>query len=294
MKIDQLTFVNAFNFKKSYQKFVLKIGGLSLKLRTDEPAIFAFVKQRFAQFLSAESEADYVFDIFVSPDLSYHSPNPDESFFNRQEFTAEINFIYGNGYAGYLHKKSKIGRVVVSSNLAETWLEHFLRFAFSWLALENNCLFFHGAGIIKDHHGYVFFGPSKAGKTTVTEFSSQHLIVGDDMILISRNEKKYLVHATPFNINLDDKKLTNASESIEGFYRLRQDKENYAIEMKNSKAVAELLSCVPLSPNNVQGHLAAFSLCAKLAQRVPCYDLHFTRDNKFWRLIDEDFGKVPC
>ena len=239
-----------------------------------------------------KTEADYAFDVFVSPGLSYKSHNADESFFNRQQFANAINLIYANGYTGYLNKTTKKGKAVISNDMPETWLEHFLRFAFSWMALENNCLFFHGAGVIKDYQGYVFFGPSKAGKTTVTEFSAPHLILGDDMVLISKTDSRFQVHATPFNINMDDKKLTNASEQIKAFYRLRQHKKNYLAKMKNSKASAELLSCVPLAKDNFQGNLTAFSLCAEIAQNVPCYDLYFTRDNKFWRLLDGNSGKI--
>jgi len=283
---DELNFIDSFHFENQPESTVIEIGGISIKINTTKKSISDFTKTRYNQFLSVSDKIDYEIDIFLSPGLIFHSPNPDEDFFNRQNFDEKINFIYSNGYSGYLSKKTKKSKVIVSDYITTTWVEHFLRFAFSWMALEANCLFFHGAGIIRENTGYVFFGPSNVGKTTITEFSTNYSILGDDMIMLKKNNGNVDVYATPFNINMGDLKLTNDKEQIKGFYRLRQDKTNYINKMNRTKAIAELMSSVPLSKNNSMGNIIAFSLCSEIAENVPCYDLHFTRDDSFWRLIN--------
>ena len=283
---DKLNFIDSFYFENQPKSTVIEIGGISIKINTVNESINDFAKTRYNQFISDKNKIDYELEVFISPGLTYQSPDQDEEFFNRQNFTDEVNFIYSNGYTGYLSKKIKKSKVIVSDYLTETWVEHFLRFAFSWMALETNCLFFHGAGIIRENTGYVFFGPSNVGKTTITEFSKNYSILGDDMIMLRKNNGNVDVYATPFNINMGTLKLTNDKEQIKGFYRLRQDKSNYLKEMKKSKSIAELMSSVPLSKNNSMGNIIAFSLCSEIAENVPCYDLHFTRDDSFWRLIN--------
>ncbi len=282
-----IEFINSFQFESTKLTVSIEIGEIFIQLSTDNEIIAEFVKNRYRQFLSISNFPDYRIEIFLAPALYFKSPDPNENFFNKQKFSEDTNLIYSNGYTGYLNKKIKAGKVIVNDDIPETWVEHFLRFAFSWMALEDDCLFFHGAGIINNNSGYVFFGPSNAGKTTVTEFSANYSILGDDMVMLRKSNGKFHVYATPFNINMGDIKLTNTNKRIKGFYRLRQDRSNYLKRMKNSKAVAELMSCVPLSNNNFNGNLKAFSVCSEIVDKVPCYDLHFTRDDSFWRLINE-------
>ena len=285
---EKLNFTQSFKFKNAVKTVVIDIGGISIKLVSEEQQIFDFLIQRYRLFQSTKKVVSCSIELHISCGLNFKSPDANEDFFNRQNFSEEINFIYSNGYVGYLNNKSKTGKVIVSNELSETWIEHFLRFAYSWLALEKKCLFFHGAGIINNNQGYVFFGPANAGKTTVTEFSSQHFILGDDMIMLQKFDNSVRVFATPFNINMGDKKLTNTKGNIKGFYRLRQDNKNYLRKMKNSKAIAELMSGVPLAKNNFHGHQTVFYLCSEIAVAVPCYDLHFTHDDSFWSLINGD------
>ena len=98
------------------------------------------------------------------------------------------------------------------------------------MALEDDCLFFHGAGIINNNSGYVFFGPSNAGKTTVTEFSTNYSILGDDMVMLRKSNGKFHVYATPFNINMGDIKLTNTKKRIK-----KKTKDGKYLEVKEHK-----------------------------------------------------------
>ena len=283
---NSIEFIDSFAFKNQPETTTIEIANITIRLNSPNQFIENFVKTRYNQFIVDLEEASYEISIYISPGLIFHSPDPDEEFFNLQNFTENINIIYSNGYIGYLNKKTKKSKVIVSDDIPDTWVEHFLRFAYSWMALENDCLFFHGAGIVNNKNGYIFFGPSDAGKTTVTEFSTNYSILGDDMIMLGKENGKFKVYATPFNINMGDIKLTNSNEHIKAFYRLRQDETTFLKKMKNSKAVAELMSCVPLSNNNFNGNSLAFFLCTEITKEVPCFDLHFTRDDSFWRLIN--------
>lgn len=283
---EKIDFINSFKFAAKSISIPMQIGNINFSLITENESIVDFIQHRYHQFLTNKKNTKYQIEIFISPGLKFSSPDENEVFFNRQEFNDNIYSIYSNGYTGYLDKKSSRGKMIISDDNALTWVEHFLRFAFSWIALDHNSLLFHGAAVVNQNTGYVFFGPSNAGKTTVTEFSSGYTILGDDMVLLQKEEDSVRVFATPFNINMDPIKLTNSHERIKGFYRLRQDEKNFLEKMPITKSLAELMSSVPLSSVNFQGSLTAFDLCKQITETVPCYDLHFTRDNSFWRIIN--------
>ncbi|HDP98370.1 MAG TPA: hypothetical protein ENN22_04185 [bacterium] len=284
-----LTFIEAFRYRKDIQSITITIAEISISLLTESSSIADFIKTRYQQFHASSEEPQYQIQIHLSAGLSFSSDNPNELFFNRQKFSKEKNFIYSNGYTGYLDKQQRLGKVVVSDDNAETWVEHYLRFAYSWMALQNRALLFHGAAIIRDDAGYVFFGPSNAGKTTITEFSSDYLILGDDMVVVREKPLGCEVYASPFNINLGKLKIANSNKRIQGFYRLHQDKKNFLQPMSEAKSLAELMSSVPLSSANFSGNLIAFERCRMIAKQIPCYNLHFTRDDSFWRIINGNF-----
>ena len=37
---------------------------------------------------------------------------------------------------------------------------------------------------------------------------------------------------------------------------------------------------------NYQGSLTAIDLCTQIVNQIPCYEMFFTRDKKFWRYVD--------
>jgi len=277
---------NSFQFKKNPISIVLEIAGISIRICTENFQLTASAKERFKKFISPHNDYFLNLDVHLSPKI--HFPNADgtEDFFNNQVFQNEKCTIYSNYFTGYIAIEKNYGKLICADYDPLSWLEHFLRIAYAVVVLKKGALLFHGAGLVKNENGFVFFGPSGCGKSTVTELSQPCTTLGDDLIVIKKNNNHFYIHATPFNSEKNDFLLTNTNSSIKSFYRLIQNKTTFIKEMSQANATAELLSSISSVNKNYDGSLTAIDLCSEIVNQIPCYEMHFTRDNKFWRYVN--------
>jgi hypothetical protein len=170
-----------------------------------------------------------------------------------------------------------------------TQVDNFLRTVFAWLCVTNDALLLHSAGVIRDGLGYVFFGPSGAGKTTTSRLASKlgH-VVSDDLVIISCDEKNCTLHGVPFKGELSEAPRANQQAPLKGLYRLRQDTSHYLEPISHIKAVADLVAASPFIVREKHLSDQLMKVCSKIAKCVPVQQLHFKRDDGFWKVIRDE------
>lgn len=275
-----------YQHKQAMSSITIDVADISARINSDDDSLLKAARLRYQQFISSNENVDLDLDVHISPGYQFSNPNGNGKFFNKQIINENKNIVYSNRFAGYVDKPTNQGKLICAEIDAPSWLEHFLRIAYSWMALDRDGLLFHGAGLINGNQGYIFFGPSESGKTTVTCLSPQCTVLGDDLIMLRKVNGYFTVYASPFNVRTEQIRLTNDQAHIQGFYRLRQDRKTFIKEMNPAKAVSELLSSAPLIDQNYPGSLKALDLCHQIVQQIPCFDLHFTRDDSFWSCIN--------
>ena len=276
------------------RSLVLKIAEINVKIRADAPSLIRALKSQYSNFISKENRRDLILEIELRE--NYHIPNPDGSsnFYNHQTFQGNQCFVQSNHFTGFVDTGKKTGKITVIAEQPLSWLEHFLRIAFAVIALDHNALLFHGAGIIKQGKGHIFFGPSGSGKSTVTGFSGEATILGDDLVVIRRMNERYMMFAAPFNGNLAGFHLVNSSGPICGFYRLIQNKTTFIKKMGAGIALSELVASVPPVNRNRTGSLKVLDFFQSMLRQVPCFELNFRRDNTFWRYVSGKPETISC
>lgn len=165
--------------------------------------------------------------------------------------------------------------------------ENFLRVLYAWRCMEQNLLLLHAAGIISRGRGYVFFGPSGNGKTTVTTLSLDRTILSDDLVILRKQGAEYVLYGVPFRGTMPEAPRTNASVKLAGVFTLVKAPEHCIKPLPAWDAVAKLARCVPFvmtTPANTQ---RVMEICQDVNATVPVRELHFRRDPEFWRLVDE-------
>jgi hypothetical protein len=165
--------------------------------------------------------------------------------------------------------------------------ENFLRVLYAWLCLERGWLMVHACGIVHKGKGYVFFGESGAGKTTVASLSSGDTVLSDDMVIIEHGEGCYRVHGVPFRGLLPYAPRSNFSANLYGLFTLEKTHEHYLTQLEKGKAVAKLAANVPFVMADITSVRRVLALCRDLVEVIPVKTLHFRRDSGFWRIIDE-------
>ncbi len=278
---------DSYKFAHEPYSLKLKIADFVVQLNSTDKALMDALGDQYIKFTTEETGCFLKIDIHLTEGIHFPDSEGNDNLYVDQRYEGNTCFVRSNYFIGYVNLETGIAEMAINEANPLSWLEHFLRVAFAVVALQNKSTVFHGAGIIENEEGYIFFGPSGVGKTTVTNFSKPRFVLGDDLLVLQQKNGSANVSACPFNSEKNGFQLTNTTARIRACFRLIQDTRTYALKMKPVNAVFELLNSVrPLSNHSI-GSETALEFCTSLANRIPCYELHFTKDNSFWRTIHE-------
>lgn len=266
-------------------KILVKIASFVVALNTNDNGVAQRLEQRYQEFLGSNETPDISVTLKIVPGALYIEPKPGpwiiESSYEHDCLTycsyqerGEVDLITGNGYL----EMDPAAQV-----------DNFLRTVFAWLCVTNDALLLHSAGVIRDGLGYVFFGPSGAGKTTTSRLASKSgHVVSDDLVIISCDDNECTLHGVPFKGELSEAPRANQHAPLKGLYRLRQDTSHYLEPIPHIKAVADLVAASPFIVREKQLSEQLMKVCNNIAKLVPVQQLHFKRDDGFWEVIRDE------
>lgn len=164
-------------------------------------------------------------------------------------------------------------------------IDYFLRVITAELVFQSGGLLFHGAGILHRNKGYVFFGHSGSGKTTVSSLSLNDIVLNDDLLVLTPSQRGWDVYATPF-WNPTQVKPDNRSMPLNGLYRLVKDRTVFLKPMTTAQAVGEMIANTPVVTANASRLPEVLARCQRISLAIPSFWLHFLKDDSFWTVID--------
>jgi hypothetical protein len=162
--------------------------------------------------------------------------------------------------------------------------ENFLRVACAWLAVERGGLLLHASGVVRDGRGYIFFGHSGAGKSTVAELSPGAAVLSDDLVWLRLHGGRAWLYGVPFRGELQPARV-NVSAPVAGIYALEQAQAHRLRPLPPLLGAARLFACAPFVTQGAEDAGRAMDVCAALAHAHPIHVLEFARDQEFWPLI---------
>lgn len=276
------------------QKILLDIAGFVVALETNDETIARRITARYQQFLGAGAATAPHFTITIQP-------APGALFVPIQPGNWVIESDYDNQHVTYRSYRER-GEIDVRSGLGQLEMaptadiENFLRVAYAWLCIHNNALLLHAGGLLRhvDQCGYVFFGPSGAGKTTSTGLSAARgAVLSDDLVIIRCHNEHCTLHGVPFRGEMADAPRANQQAPLKGIFRLRQDTAHFVKPLPRTVAVAELAAASPFVVGNPHLNDQLITVCHTIARHTPIQELHFKKDDGFWDAIDEYFTHLP-
>ena len=173
-------------------------------------------------------------------------------------------------------------------------LENFFRVLASYCLIEEGAVLVHAAALARHGKGYLFYGPSGAGKTTVSRNRGDADLLSDDQGLLTVDGEMVLLSATPFRggerihrhpgaIALPN---VNRTVPLAGLYHLVQAKDVQVREMPRARQIASLLTAVPIFHGAPYNNARLLDIAAAIVARVPARELHFLPDGSYWDAIE--------
>lgn len=149
----------------------------------------------------------------------------------------------------------------------------------------------HGCGVAIGDDGYLFTGPSGAGKTTIASLSRDHTVLNDEVVLLRQRADGIDMAGTPLLGGVN--RRCARSVPLRAVLLLRHSREPALCEVESRDAytrfLAQVFDLAPVLSSGVD-RLRWLSermdfACAVLEQ-LPCYELAFRPDESFWPLIE--------
>jgi hypothetical protein len=269
---------------------IVNIANMAVALETQDEQVADRIRQRYAAFLDPTAAPLFVIRLEIIPGALFIQPKAGpwviESSYSQEELT-----YLSYTERGQINLQSGVGCLEMAPT---AHVENFLRVAYAWLCLQNGGLLLHAAGAIRNGQGFVFFGPSGAGKTTTSRLAARTAdVVSDDLVIIRGDNGRCILHGVPFKGELSDAPRANQSAPLAGLYRLRQDTSHYLEPIPRAQAVAELAAASPFVVREPALSDRLLELCNRIAKTIPVQQLHFRRDDGFWKVIDGREQSLP-
>lgn len=263
---------------------MIAVGGLTVKLRCDDQAVVKALLGRYRDFLS-DGRPQLEARVLVKGDQRSSSLLD-----TGVKFERKILQLTAPGYGGFVDVHAGQAELELSSRQPTEEIEYFLRMIYALLAFENRGLLFHAAGIVRSNQAYLFFGHSGAGKTTVARVSTDCLVLNDDLVVLLPEEASggaetaWMAYGTPF-WNPTQVQPSRQGAPVGGLFRLVQDQRVFLEPMGKGRALAELISNVPVIPDDPDRNDDLIVRCLDLLDTLPAHRLHFLPDDSFWDAI---------
>lgn len=159
---------------------------------------------------------------------------------------------------------------------------------------EREAFLFHGCGVVTNGQGYLFTGPSGAGKTTVAKLAGTRTVLNDEAVLLRDGGGEFWLGGTPLLGGLN--KRTNGWHRLRAVLMLEHSQEVGLRPLSRGEAyqrfLTQLFDTAPLIPPWVNREGLSFlearaDFSASAIRSVPMYELHFRPDGSFWPLVEQ-------
>ncbi len=259
---------------------VIEIGGLAIRLRTDDPSFLKLLEQRYAGFVSSASEARFEFQIDLAPPQAI-SQDPDEDVrvywdsgrwsMERGDFRAEWD------------PAAASGRIRQTANPYS--IDSVLRILHTLLLAEEGGFLVHAASAVRNGRAFLFAGLSGAGKTTIAGLAPPDAaLLTDEVSYVRRVDDRYYAFGTPFTGELA-RLGENVRAPIGALYLLAQGRENKIEPITPADSARGLLENILFFARDPKLVNLVFEAACAFTDRVPVSRLTFLPDARVWEMI---------
>lgn len=150
----------------------------------------------------------------------------------------------------------------------------------------------HACGVARDGKGYLFAGPSDAGKTTLSRLwarFSDATILGDECLILRRNEDRFWVYGTPW---VGEAGLYSPQGvPVEGLFFLHHASQNVLARTRLERAAEQLLAQSILTPYDAAAVEYGLDFCLSLVSEIPAHNFGFVPDESAVQFMRERLSR---
>lgn len=251
----------------------IEVGSVPMAFRTDSGRWLEKARRDYAGFKTSRFPE-------LTFDLKWRQ-GADEPFQPRIEEAKGRTRIWRGDFDGKFDREG--GELEVRRNPYS--FNSFLRVLYTKILAERGGALFHAAGLAHGDDGYLFFGPSGYGKSTLTRLSGREdpelAALSDEVVLARRQGEGFKVYGTPFWGELARKGQGRVAH-LRAAFSLKKSKRNKARRLGKAEAARRLLKTVLWFDQDRERTSAVLGTVEELVATTPVYELEFSKAGGFW------------
>lgn len=274
----------------SIKSLKIETAGLCAKVIIENKRAFTYIKSRFSGFLS-ENKHDFIINLSSPPKnliINRNIINDLESVPRRISLVKR-----GKWYFLVPNSDPSIDLGIIDPRKSRCLLYNlfpkepaflfndFLMYCLKVFLGNSNGFIIHACGLAKNGSGYIFAGPSGSGKTTVARLSSGLDLLSDEIIFVNVSENNLCAYGMPWG------RGENISAKVNSIFFLVKDKKCIFNRLKSITVVRKILTEGILGTLDSRINRNIINSVARIAELVPCYNMHFSLDSSIWERIDK-------
>jgi hypothetical protein len=261
------------------EEVAVEIGGMPIRLRTEDTEFRALLEKRYAGFLRRSADSSLSLDVNVI--------RPDRQICEEEELE-----VWNDGGIWRLERgdfqaewdpQAGCGRL--AQGVSPYAIDSVLRIVHSLIQAEAGGFLLHGAGAIRNGKAFLFSGVSGAGKTTISSLLPKDaVLLTDEISYVRLDGEIYRACGTPFAGELA-RLGENASAPIARLFFLAKGPENRIEPVETPDALRMLLRNILFFADDPHLVKMVFRSACEFLARVPASRLTFFPDARVWDLI---------
>lgn len=271
------------NLNETFDDTYFNLWGFLVKVETSSIQSKNTLEAQFVNFI--ESQPDSEPDIVIRV-IRVHSFLTFPGITDYSEYSRENKqLVVGPFYICKFNEALDYVEVIVKSD-EDSFMLSVMRVIAPHLASKLNGSLLHASAVSYHNQLYTFIGESGVGKSTIIKMIPDYPILSDEAIMIVKDQAcptGFLGLGTPYGREHGG---ANISVPLGYCFFLVQDTTTYLKKVKPGEALPILLANLWCTSTMNDLALKAFELLMQISQQVPCYELHFELNNKFWEEID--------
>ncbi len=268
----------------------VNIGKLGITVRSAEDELSVTAKKKYEEFLVEESydtqvtifnmngidNTEEIQDAFS--DYSDLMTNADDHIFT----------VYRWDFFGVIDLNKLSARFIYFYNTFMSY-ESIIRIFYSILTVKNNGFLMHSSSLVHNNKGYLFFGVSGSGKSTVVKLSEPDTCLSDELSMLIKIDGTYIVCGTPFHGEIP--LYTNKQATLQNAFLLRQNTTTFFEKLESVDAYTHIMRNILFFSDDWGLKQEIFKTTIDLVNSVGVYEMNFEKNNKFWEIIDHGFNE---
>lgn len=269
------------------QTLTFSLAGYPVALGLAHSQRLAELQKRYAGFLTGPSEQTH-WQLTATADDSpdARTPFPGRSFLRHRGSRTEFQLPFLRGWLdvderqGWAHLRGDAERQQAG---VDQWLAYLFLLA---LPRAGSGLLLHAAAVEMNGQGFVFFGPSGAGKTTVARLARGHFpVLCDEAVVLQAQGQGVAVHSTPFWGQSTPARLIQRRRRalpVAGLFQLEQAAHCAAQPLPTPQAILALLDTEKVATERTDSAEGWLAQAEAIATRTPVYRLAFAKSPALW------------